>query len=379
MTVRVAASLDEIMALRPNYAELHKASGNTLPFSMHEWHVSWCRHFLNYNPRIVDVPNFLVYSNEQAECVGILPLIMSRRKVGPLKVTTINLVGADPGITEIAAPMILPGYEHAIARAVQSQLARIDAWDWVHWTGIREPFGEALAASCQVQWRPTLTDYVLDLAPTWEQFRGGLKRNIRESLRHCYNSLKRDGLELEFHVVETPHEAGPALDRFFELHTMRANFTGGAAHQDLFASPLFRRFLHDACRAFAESGALRIFQLKISGQIVATRIGFVSGDSLFLYKSGFDPEWARYSVMTTTVAEAIKYAIGQGFSTVNLSTYKEVSKTRWGPREVEYKAAHQSGRRLRSRIARQAYLRAASTDGLQGWVLQHLAARRHWR
>ena len=48
------------------------------------------------------------------------------------------------------------------------------------------------------------------------------------------------------------------------------------------------------------------------GQIVAMRLGFVVDDSLYLYYSGYDPLWARYSVMTTTVAEALKYAIACG-------------------------------------------------------------------
>jgi CelD/BcsL family acetyltransferase involved in cellulose biosynthesis len=380
VTMDIATTVDEIDALRPSYQRLHAASGNRVPFAMHEWHVAWVRHFLNSNPRILDQPFFNVARNSNGECVGIIPFIISRRNVGPLKVTAVNLLGADPNLTEIRAPMIMPGYEHIVAFAAQQQLRKTGAWDWVHWTGLSAAFSEALAANCALKWQEPQTDFVLDLAPTWEQFRSGLKRNISESLRHCYNSLKRDNHKFEFRVVESPTEAGPALDRFFELHTMRANVTGGARHPDRFALPLLRNFLHEACRRFAKTGALRIFQLKIDNEIVATRVGFLSGDSLYLYNSGFDPRWARYSVMTTTVAEAIKYAIGHGIKTVNLSPDREVSKTRWGPREVEYKSAYQQCGRLRSRMAQQAYIRARSGGGLQGWVLQHLVpARRNWR
>src|SRR6185437_12384817 len=119
---------------------------------------------------------------------------------------------------------------------------------------------------------------------------------------------------------------------------------------------------------------------EVGSQIVAMRIGFVVGDSLYLYYSGFDPQWSRYGVMTTTVAEAIKYAIAQGLKTVNLSPSLDMSKARWSPRQVDYKSAYEHGGRLRSRVAGQAYLRARSGEGLQSWLLQHLiAARRHWR
>ena len=61
---------------------------------------------------------------------------------------------------------------------------------------------------------------------------------------------------------------------------------------------------------------------------MATRIGFVVEDSLYLYYSGYDPEFSRFSIMTTVVAEAIQYAISERFRTVNLSTGKDLSKRR---------------------------------------------------
>ncbi|HEX7480879.1 MAG TPA: hypothetical protein VF331_23960, partial [Polyangiales bacterium] len=42
------------------------------------------------------------------------------------------------------------------------------------------------------------------------------------------------------------------------------------------------------------------------------------------------------SVMTTTVAEALKHAISLGLRSANLSSGNDVSKTRWAPREDLY-------------------------------------------
>jgi CelD/BcsL family acetyltransferase involved in cellulose biosynthesis len=99
---------------------------------------------------------------------------------------------------------------------------------------------------------------------------------------------------------------------------------------------------------------------------------------LYLYYSGFDPEWARYSVMTTTVAEAIKYAIETGLRTVNLSPTKDLSKTRWSPRQVDYGSAYEPRGRLRSRLANSAYLNIRPEDGGRPTFLQRLIARRTW-
>ncbi|GAC1676150.1 MAG: hypothetical protein NVS9B2_26560 [Steroidobacteraceae bacterium] len=124
---------------------------------------------------------------------------------------------------------------------------------------------------------------------------------------------------------------------------------------------------------------MRIFQLKIGAHIVASRIGFVVDSSLYLYYSGYDVEWSRYSVMTTTLAEAIKYAIAKGFKTVNLSPTKDLAKTRWGPRQVDYKSAFQNRRRLRSRLLCRAYMKARSADAPESWYSKYLIqARRDW-
>jgi CelD/BcsL family acetyltransferase involved in cellulose biosynthesis len=380
VTVETVTSVDGVAALRPCYERLQRAAGNILPFALYEWHLAWCHHFLNRSPRIRDEPLFYVLRDAEGECVAILPFIVSRRRVGPLKIVSIDLLGADPLITEIRAPVIVPGYESLTARAVQHQLANfLDCnWDWIHWSGISAAFAEALAADGSLRWLPSLPDFVLDLAPSWEEFRRGLKRNIRESLRHCYNSLKRDGLQFELQVVDSVPEVRRNVDRFIELHAMRAGVTGTTPHPNRFASPISRDFLYEVCERLAGSGALHLFRLNMGSQIVAMRIGIAAGDSLYLYYSGYDPAWARYGVMTTTVAEALKYAIAHGFKTVNLSPTREVSKTRWGPREVVFRSAFQQGARLRSRLAARAYVTARSGAGLQSRLLQLIPARRNW-
>jgi CelD/BcsL family acetyltransferase involved in cellulose biosynthesis len=380
VSIDAVSTLEGIAALKPSYEHLLALTDNKLPFAQHDWHLAWCRHFLNCNPRVHDEPLFCVMRNAFGVCVGIVPLVISRRWVGPLKIVSVNLLGADPAITEIRAPLIHPGYEWLTARAVQDRLASVGDWDWIHWTGISAEFAAALAVRGTLQSQPALSDFVLDLPASWEEFRSRLKRNIRESLRHCYNSLKRDNLEHRLTVMEDPGEVRPALERFFKLHVMRANLTNTVAHPNRFESKVSREFLLEVCERMARRGVLRIFQLEVGPHTVAMRLGFVVRDSLYLYYSGFDPAWSRYSVMTTTVAEAIKYAIAQGLKTVNLSPTADVSKMRWGPRQVDYRAAYELNGRLRSRLARNAYMKARSGEGLQAWVLQHLIqARRQWR
>jgi CelD/BcsL family acetyltransferase involved in cellulose biosynthesis len=265
-----------------------------------------------------------------------------------------------------------------VAVALTRHLETSQGWDWIRWSGIQGRFGEALAGATRLEWQPPGLDYVVDLAPTWEAFRAGLKRNIRESLRHCYNSLKRDGLNFEFEVAETPEAVRNGLHTFLSLHAMRAGLTHTVTHPHRFESDAARRFLYEVCDRLAARGVARVFMLKVRGCVVATRIAFVVGEQLYFYYSGFDPRWAKYSVSTTIVAEAMKYAIQKGLKAANLSTGTDVSKTRWGARLVPFYEAIQPRSRMRSQMSYAAYRRL--TRGPSRWLepLVRALPKRAW-
>jgi len=377
-TTEIVTDIEGIRALRPDYEHLNLVSGNTLPFALHEWHSAWCDHFLNRHEKIEDQPLFCIVRDPTRECVGIVPLISTRRKLGPLKLVTVGLIGADPGLTEIRGPLIKPGYEQPTLQAVRHALARVPDWDWIEWNGLNEEAAAALDRETEAQWCEVSEDYVLDLPSNWEQFRTQLGRNVRESLRHCYNSLKRDGHAFEFVVAREREEVRQALGRFFALHRMRATMAHGPKHPDRFAGRALQTFFYDVCDRLAARDAVRIFQLRIAGAIVASRVGFLTRDSVYLYYSGFDPAWGRYSVMTTTLAEALKYSIADGIKTANLSLYTERSKLRWRPRRVEFRSALISREPLRSRAACTAYRWVRSSDATTARLLKGLWFHRQW-
>jgi CelD/BcsL family acetyltransferase involved in cellulose biosynthesis len=365
LTTDVVVDIEGIRALTPDYQHLYEVTGNTLPFALQAWHLAWCDHFLNRHPPIQDQPLFVVLRRSTRECVAIVPLILSRRRLGPLKLGSVALLGVDPGLTEIRTPLIQPGYEWLTVRAVYASLARVNDWDWIQWNGISTALADAMDGEMRPQWQEKSQDYVLDLPPSWEKLRAGLKRNVRESLRHCYNSLRRDGHTFEFIVARDPSEVRLALKRFLELHAMRANTNWGTPHPNQFAGPTLQSFLHSLCERLAARDSVRVFQLRIGNEIVASRIGFAVGNSIYLYYSGFDPTWARHSVMTTTVAETFKYAIANGFKSVNLSIGREQSKLRWRPRLVEFHSAIVHRELLKSRILSRAYRLSISKNGVR--------------
>jgi CelD/BcsL family acetyltransferase involved in cellulose biosynthesis len=358
LTVEVVTSAARLAELADDYARLEQAAQATLPFTSLEWHLAWWNQFSGATSAMRSELRVHVVRDEADACVAIVPFVLERRPgKGPVGVRMLSFMGRDPFITELRVALVDPTHAARAGQAVRRALDEDRGWDWIYWSGLNQvgAFGEAAIAGRRILPQEPLLDYVMDLAPTWDAFRSALKRNIRESLRHCYNSLKRDGHTFELHVATTPDDVKKACAKFLELHVARADLTGTVTHPNRFETPRTQAFLYDAATRGTKRGSTHVFSLVIAGQVVACRIGFIVGKSLYLYYSGFDPAWSKYGVMTTTVAEAIKFAIERKLTTVNLSAGTDVSKTRWGPRCEEYAESIEPRDALRSRLAFAAY------------------------
>ncbi len=353
------AALD---ALREEWVRLHDRVGQGLPFSTPEWARAWWNHFAREERRLRDELRLVVLREPGGQARAIAPLMLTERPArGPLRLRSLQFLGADPHLTEVRGLLAGEDDESAAALRVCEHFERSDgAWDWLVLGGLRGP-DDALApllADGRGSWAAPTPAYVLDLPPTWNELRARLRRNVRESLRKCYNSLARAGHAFRLEVAESPAEVAAALPRFLDLHRLRALVPGGVPHADHFAARPARRFLAEVCDLLARRRAVRVFTLCVAGAPVAARVGFVFGPRLYLYYSGYDPAWADYSVMTTTLAETLAWAMASGVRSANLSTGRDVSKTRWGPREVVYRELTRVRAGLRPRLAHAAFVRA---------------------
>jgi CelD/BcsL family acetyltransferase involved in cellulose biosynthesis len=332
------------------------------PFQRPEWSDAWWTHMRDASLRIRDELYACAVRDGSGRLVAVAPLMRTLRPgVGPA-VRVVQFLGADANLTELRTIAARRDDEPMAMRAVLDDLrARSGEWDWLTWGAVRarSPAAQMLALEPGIEWLPHQSEYVLPLAPTWEEQRGRLSRNIKESLRKCYNAPKRDNVDLKFTVARTPAEIQAALPRLFELHAARATIEGTARHLDVFESPRARAFIGSVSSTLASRGSSLLFQLAQGSHVVAARLAFLSSDRLYLYYSGFDPAFSKYSVMTTTVCEAMKWAIREGVRAIDFSFGTDVSKTRWGPDEIPWQSALVPSPSWRGRTTRLLYAKAS--------------------
>lgn len=329
-----------LAALADEWAALHAEVRPHLPFTTLRWLTLWWQHFGEQRALIRD--EFFVHAlrDPYGRLVAVAPLMLTARPgLGPLRSRRLAFFGSDRNMTELRGLLCHPEAEaDAVDALLGYLLERKQEWDWFIWSGVRQ--GSAAHASLTrtegFDWQHEIPDCIVPLPNSWQEFRRTRSRNIKESLRKCYNSLKRDGLVFRFNVVNSAPDLPGAVERFLTLHTARARAPGLFPHADVFASERAQAFLSALADQPQQAPHLHVFELEIAGRVVASRLGFLLGDELYLYFSGFDPEWGRYSVMTTVVAESIKWAIERRCRLVNLSPGSDVSKTRWGAAIVSY-------------------------------------------
>lgn len=326
----------DLKRMEAEWDEIDRTSHPRTPFSTPLWNLLWWQHFRENHPWIRDEMLVLAVREAGGRLIALAPLMRTVRPAwGPLRIREIQLFGADPNVTELRGISCRPECRAEALRAIHAHLMdSATEWDSLHWceSPAEQTFGHAAGVGSGRE----VKDFYLPLPASWADLSAGFSRNMKEALRKCYNSLKRSGHDFTLRVVQAPADIGAALDRFFELHRARSELTGTVVHNDSFSTSRSRAFLRDYAQQMAGRGTLRIFQLVIGGEVVATRIAFVLDRQLYLYYSGYSPEWRRYSVMTTLTAEAIKWAIEREFSVVNLSTGSDYAKLRWRPEEVTW-------------------------------------------
>lgn len=357
LKVRRIDSFSELETIAPRWEALSLRARMKQPFTSPRWLLPWWSTFSQSRALLSDTLRCYTFSTSDGELVGIAPMMVTSRPAhGPVRLRQLQVLGADPNITEVNPVLADPAHEADVYRALLRRLDADGGWDWaIFWVASGSGGEEALNQQPYLTWSGERPAFLLSPGESWDTFRASRARNIKESVRKCYNSLARAGHTFTLHVRTAGPELRLALERFFSLHRERATLSGTVTHNDWFSTPLARAFLSDTVERFAEAGQVRLFELEVAGDVIASRLAFVLGDALYLYYSGYRLAWSKFSVMTTTTTEAIRYAIREGLTTVNLSYGRDVSKTRWSPDELMWRGATLVAPSMRSRLSVSAY------------------------
>jgi CelD/BcsL family acetyltransferase involved in cellulose biosynthesis len=169
--------------------------------------------------------------------------------------------------------------------------------------------------------------FELDLPSTWHEYLGMLTTKQRHEVRRKLRRLRQAG-DVNYHLVDGGEALPHVMDVFLKL--FRESREGKAA----FMTPRMESFFVSLAGAMVEAGLLKFGVLEFNASPVAAVMCFDYRDSVYLYNSGYDPQYSSLSVGLLSKVLCIRDSIERRKRRFDFLKGREAYKYRLGGREV---------------------------------------------
>jgi CelD/BcsL family acetyltransferase involved in cellulose biosynthesis len=321
-SVGVVTSREALDALEPEWQNLWQRDLSATPFESPAWLLPWTRHLWGGGKLSV------VAVRDRRELVALAPLFFWGFGGRP-EIVRAAFLGA--GITDHLGTLAAPGFEVEGARSVFDHLAATsDQWQVCDLEELRSGsplLHVELPSGLSGRQAPSGVCPVLALPKSADELYAGLQPKFRKNLRQSEARLRREGAEFQ---LAQPHETGEVMRALFRLHTARWQ---ERREPGMLAAEALRQFHLDASARLAHESLLRLYSVRLRGEIIAAQYNLRRDHRVFYYLSGFDPAYARYSPGAALLSFTIRAAIEEGATEFDFLRKREEYKYQWGARD----------------------------------------------
>jgi CelD/BcsL family acetyltransferase involved in cellulose biosynthesis len=291
-------------------------------FLTREWLETWWRHFGKKRE-----PLLLAVINKE-KIQALAPLMISHYKLFGVKLRSIEFIGSPNS-----------DYHGFIFRSENSVYAKVildhirqQSYDCIELKNIPEESQTAKVLRVYSRKHPFLKEKEIDtclfikLPRSFEEYLHMInKRKLKNIYRRERNLKKLYKLEHGY-FNQLGFTLNEAMNIFFDLHQRRQQSKG---RDGIFRHSIFKNFHLDLARIFNERGWLRLYFLMLDGKPVSAEYGFEYGQKLYLYQTGFDPQYSRYGVCNLTILYHIKDCIQRGLRECDMMRGEHTYKKEW--------------------------------------------------
>ncbi len=244
---------------------------------------------------------------------GLAALLPLCRNSGPL--ARWRLVGAD----ELFEPADALCRSSAAARPLAELLARLPGPLDLDRIPAASPLIPALKAAMKsrglVSIRPATPSPTIALDQSWHEPESRFNAGRRSDFRRAARRAREQG-EVAFEMLSPGPAAFDAL--FDEAIAVELRSWKREAGTAIAVDPAKERFFRAWFRAASEAGIVRIAFLRIGGRVVAMQMALEHLGRYWLFKIGFDEDYARCSPGTLLMLHTIGWSARRGLSAFEL-------------------------------------------------------------
>jgi CelD/BcsL family acetyltransferase involved in cellulose biosynthesis len=167
----------------------------------------------------------------------------------------------------------------------------------------------------------------MDLPPTWDEYLATLSSKQRHEVRRKLRRLSESG-EISYRFISERGEVPDAMDAFFRM------FVESRRDKAEFMTERMEIFFRRLAEVMAETGLLRLGVLELDDKPVAEIMCFDYNDCVYLYNSGYDPEYTGLSAGLLSKVMAVQDSIEKGRKKFDFLKGAEAYKYHLGGKEV---------------------------------------------
>ena len=323
--VDVVRDYDAFVALEREWNDAVERAHVPHPFLRHEWVRTWWDAFSTPAARL-----YIQVVRAHGRITAIAPFMRETTTMYGVPARCVRFIHNDhtPRTDVIVADDAEASYR-AIWRALRSDR---EAWDVLLLSQLerdsRTPqIVREYAAAERLRtgtWRSSDSPY-LPITGTWDDYLATLSAKFKSNLRNRLSRLTKIG-PVSCEILTDRASIQAAADEAWRLECSGWKREAGTA---IASDPAVRRFYTSLIERGTQAGWLQLLFLKVGDRRIATSYGAVFDNRLFLFKTGYDPEFAAGAPFKILTSFAIQEACARGANEVDFLGDAEPWKLEW--------------------------------------------------
>ena len=287
-------------------------------FVLPVWMETWCQVFGSATEAYLGVVR------QEEEIIGIAPLVISDR--------TASIIG-DADVCDYLDFIVAPGQERAFFNVLLDDLGQkgVNHLDLKSLRPdsavINELVPVAEKRRYDVHYSREDVSLELALPTTWDDYLGLLVPKQRHEVKRKLRRLEEAG-NVDYRFVEDEESVNKAMDTFLK------QFTESREEKAEFLTTQMESFFRLVFKAMAGMGLLRLGILELDGAPAAMIMTFDYQDCVYLYNSGYDPQYRSLSVGLLSKVLCVRDCIQRGRKRFDFLKGGESYKYHIGGREI---------------------------------------------
>jgi len=295
----------------------HHLNWNSI-FVLPSWLKVWWQEF---RPR---AELYLRTVRQGEKIIGIAPLMVADKKasfLGSVDVCDYLDFVVAPGMERDFFSVLLNDLKQKGVTHLDLKSLRPDS------TVLTSLVGLARDQGYEVLCQPEDVSLELDLPSTWEEYLAILTAKQRHEVRRKLRRLLEAG-KVDHHIIEDSAAINNVMDTFLKM------FTESRSDKAAFLTTQRESFFRSLANTMARDGLLRLGILELDSIPAAMVMCFDYNGCIYLYNSGYDPQYNSLSVGLLSKVLCIKESIEKGKKRFDFLKGDEAYKYHLGGREI---------------------------------------------